>query len=351
MIGDLFPEQKGLLYCDLLKKTKDLNAQCDGWSLLHYCMHQMGQVSEEERGYLFDMIHYLVRQGARLDLEDDRGRTPISFASSVGSEIDEEFWDFLIEKGANLNPLDSYIPPLHVACSLPGKSIRDFLAKGANPYALDEYNRTALHCLAIHGAPKSEVSLQNLELLLSVCPGATAFVDEVGNYPLYYALIFAPKDLWEPILRATPTEVVEKVRAKIATKGVPLTEEKLRLWKTVYRINSPIYFLPGSFQEEPAQSPYLPPGGQDLLKSLDEAVQKKELRVISPAQKSYYAHHDGHGWSYCLFTEKTKQLCAEDPDGFMKEESQKIPFIFSLLYQNPFGVRKASLGVCLFLGK
>ena len=221
-----------------------------------------------------------------------------------------------------------------------GNRFGDFLDKGANPYTLDEFNRTALHCLAIHGAAKADVSRENVELFLSVYPRATALVDELGLYPLYYALIFSPKDLWEPILRATPTDVIEKVRGKIVAKGVPSTEELMRLWKTRYRISSPIYSPPTSLEERPAQNLYLTPRRSDLLSSLDEAIKKKEMPVISLAGQIYYAHHDGEGWAHCLFTKKAKELFAEDPDSFIEEASEGRALFLPSVVRTPLEYEK-----------
>ena len=110
-IGDLFPGKIGTLYSDLLKETQDLNVQYDGWSLLHYCMYQIDRVPEGKKHYLFDLIRYLVREGARLDLEDDRGRVA-DFVCLFGRLSDR--WGILgfsYREGCRAKPIRLLHPP------------------------------------------------------------------------------------------------------------------------------------------------------------------------------------------------------------------------------------------------
>lgn len=296
-IETLCPQRFRTIYLELLSKTEDLNAQYEGWSILHYTLYQIENLILTSLPSSIAFIQYLLTHGANLQLQDLQQREPIYFFQSDTEGKYDAIWNILIQNGAKVNPENRPVTPLHTAAIL-GNGIEDFLKRGANPYARDKFQRTPLHCAAIHSQYFSAACQTNITCLLDYSPEAIGWKDSFGNYPLYYGMLFGFSEIQIELLAASSVTVIEEVFAKISEESFPQGEIEILERKGAYSFYDPIYRVPGPLL-------ILKGGGgpqekkkKEALEALSEAKKSKQV-VIHANEKTYYAHHDGHGWKHC----------------------------------------------------
>ena len=191
----------------LLKRGADINAMAGGKGFdhsdydlgtpLHLAARQSEYLYTDFRGTLLDLypivieykpavVEALLAHGARIDLEDDRGYTPLHWA--VGVDIDEDSphtevkrtaalktAELLIEHGADVNshPEEGHWTPLHAALGSDAgiEIVTLLLNHGAD---VEIGNESALYS-ASHSYASSDDGFEVIKLLLD--RGATQYVN------------------------------------------------------------------------------------------------------------------------------------------------------------------------------
>ncbi|MDB5099882.1 MAG: ankra2 [Cyanobacteria bacterium RYN_339] len=98
----------------------------------------------------FSMVKYLAESGANLNVRDEEGYTPLTWASQHGNT---RVADYLIAHGANLNPLDrgGYTPLMWACQEGHFSTVALLLEKGANPWVRNWRGQTAIDLAAMYG--------------------------------------------------------------------------------------------------------------------------------------------------------------------------------------------------------
>ncbi|MDP4174997.1 MAG: ankyrin repeat domain-containing protein [Bacteroidota bacterium] len=156
-----------------------------------------------------DMIKLLLDNGAKVNVKDKQGQTPLFIACSSGLIADEkraELVELLISKGAktetvaNVNMYATATPLLYAAMNGFVKTAGLLIQKGANPRAKDEEGNNALYWI-IKGDPSTVQTSDKIELIkLFLSKGvdpynknvndetAIAFAEQSGSKTLVDAL-------------------------------------------------------------------------------------------------------------------------------------------------------------------
>jgi ankyrin repeat protein len=92
-----FEEGKTVDFIQLSAKLKSVNDTQDGEPLLVYLTRLLG---EDESPGKEDIFRHLVSEGAKLDVQDDRGRTPLS---NLAFNNNLHYFKLLVELGADIN--------------------------------------------------------------------------------------------------------------------------------------------------------------------------------------------------------------------------------------------------------
>ncbi|WP_265021563.1 ankyrin repeat domain-containing protein [Wolbachia endosymbiont (group A) of Icerya purchasi] len=110
--------------------TQDSN---NGWTPIVYAA----------QGSKWDMVKFLIAQGAKFNNEITNQGTPLHFAAQKGNS---NMVQFLLDKGANIEAQDAYNrKPLHIAVDANRLNVVNLLLdRGANLKATDMYGRTSL---------------------------------------------------------------------------------------------------------------------------------------------------------------------------------------------------------------
>jgi len=110
--------------------TQDNN---NGWTPIVYAA----------RGSKWDMVKFLIAQGAKFNNEITYQGTPLHFAAQEGNS---NMVQFLLDKGANIEAQDAYNrKPLHIAVDVNRLNVVNLLlGRGANLKATDMYGKTSL---------------------------------------------------------------------------------------------------------------------------------------------------------------------------------------------------------------
>jgi hypothetical protein len=319
-MNGIFVYNIALNYAQLLNETRDINAKYEGWSLLHCCTYQNGYRRQFTPVFnkMFDLMQYLVKNGADVEAQDNLGRTPIYFQS-----IYKEYLDCLLQAGAQVNPLNPEVMPLHVLASLAGKLVIDLIEKGADVYAIDKYGRMPLHCAAIHCGAHPMYSGKNLRDLVRYAPLSTQHQDNFGNYPLYYAILFGGDYLEEDVYTVeemlgepsqdenlvdflaeySPSIVIDEVLKKIQEEGfleptyegseISNYEEEYKIYDDIYNVPAGIKIMLGGGKEKKVKK------RKELATNLEAKSNNKKEPYIKEG-KTYYLHKDNHGGKHVI---------------------------------------------------
>ena len=292
-----------LVYADLLERTRDVNCTYKGWSLLHYCSFTCSfSGSYSAFKPLLKVVKGLIQLRADVNLRDPEGRTPIYFLSDGGAEDKGRMLRCLLDAGAQVNPENPIVQPLHVTATFLWLQTKFLVRKGANPYALDKFGRMPLHCLVIARA----FMIENAKNLLKHAPLSVEHADNFENYPLYYALVYGKieaevygeiesrvaKEFVQLLLRATSGIVIQRVLRKITE------EQAAPEFPPNLGFNDPIY------QHDDEFSPRIAGGGRaraakpkdGILRELQStAAVAVRNQTYSKGGITYYLHADAHG--------------------------------------------------------
>jgi hypothetical protein len=274
------------IYEKLLKTSRDLNVQHKGWSLLHYCTYVNDYLySDEDRNKTFELMRYLIRHGANVNLQDQFGRTPLFFHSG-----ERRFSDLLLNEGARMNPR-APVQPSHVVSNLMFKKVRALLEAGADPYGLDIYGRMPLHCVICCEVPDLHTIIENIKCLLEYAPFSTEYADRFGYYPLTYAIAFGDDVLIDLLFKHTSTLVISIVMKNLkedrfVIKGLEVNEE--------------LYQVADEFVPRIGGGPKRGPQNKASQKKCTElaaaaAKKTEEEKTYKAHGKTYYLHADKHG--------------------------------------------------------
>jgi ankyrin repeat protein len=154
----------------LLKAGASINAVGNQGSALHYA------VIKNRR----DLVEFLLKNGANVDIPAGLGRTPLHFACN---EKLDGMADVLVLHGANINAVDSLKrAPMHIAALKNSfVLIKYFVQQRARMDARDRDGNTALHLAAQHA------DVRSVEFLLD----SGAEIDSLGSKgrtPLHFAV-------------------------------------------------------------------------------------------------------------------------------------------------------------------
>lgn len=209
----------------------DINAplNTEKWSLLHIAVHEYnsperylfgfsffesGSVykkklhpTNEHSSKIFELIQHLVEFGADVNVADIYSRTPIFFAK------DKLIIDYLIAKGAKINPNTNTLSPLHMQSMLPKTNVSLLLGQGADPFKRDYFGRLPLHC----AAKTIEQSVDNVRALIQSAPYACEIKDNMGFYPLSYACELPNQAIITLLLNSSSHFVIQEVITQIST--------------------------------------------------------------------------------------------------------------------------------------
>ncbi len=346
-ISTIYSGRPKEIYTRILQETYDINAQYEGWTLLHYCVYMFSyEVREpsdlllflyadsgeqppniEETGQrLLNLIQYLLLHGADAAKEDKYGRTPIYFASTLYASQDalnKQYWDLLQPTPVLLNPLNQHVQPLHVVASLTQKFVIDFITRGAKTDALDENGRMPLHCATMH--TNFDKEFYNVKALVSFEPKSLEHADKFGNFPLYYAAIFATPDCFDFVLEHTSRNTILAVLEKLTQTVFFADQEQLQELEQTYKIYDPIYNVPAELKIMFGAGPKAKK--KDLKACLEESLEKKKTTYSKDGIAYYDTYHDGHGWKHVLSSAIYKQKFQDQRD-FIKSTKNGQPAKF-----------------------
>lgn len=392
-IDTIFPDFPGgprEVYTDLLRGTQDINAQYEGWTVLHYCVYRFSYIMQSYRKMpigqeLLNLMKYIIANGADITKTDAYGRTPIYFASiwdASQSDLNKQYCELLFANQNLLIPPNKDVQPLHTVASLSGKLVVDLIEHGAKTDAIDKYGRMPLHCAVIHHMPFDE-GFYNIRALVHYEPRSLEHPDLYGNFPLYYAAIFSAWEVFRFILELSSHNVVMTVLEKI--KQIKFSEDPsselieklndifspcssvesavsvqssglndvgeisliefleeeddddggwLRQLEKDLHIYDPIYNVPPLFK--------VMFGGGPKKKSLEHLI-LKELQKKGDEKKTSYngydTYHDGHGWKHVINEQKYKEKFSKTGQrgfAFSTKDSKPAKFLpdFGKDYQN-----------------
>lgn len=165
----------------LLENGADVNKRCKTDSTpLHYAaMSLHGDIT----------VELLISKSACLDLQDNKGKTPLHLASYFGRE---KRLETLLNYKANFEILDNQgNSPLHLAASRGNNMVVSLLLNaGADPFCRDASGRLPLHVAALNS--KVEVCKKLLQAAVTIDEGATALeiislCDMYGRSSIHHA--------------------------------------------------------------------------------------------------------------------------------------------------------------------
>lgn len=304
-----------------------------GWSLLHLCVYQYDYIvhdnkendlselffiGEMKQNYLRSVklkkiglktltIKLLEHHDININLQDDQGRTPIYFAG------DDWLIKELIKRGAEINPKNDHVSPLHVISSLRNKSILPLITNNADLIKLDQFGRNPLHCAA------AKSSLENvLCLLLYSPPIVLNTYDNFGHTPLSYAIMFNDEAAINVILKCCLEycdinillkfiEDLNTGKLFIPQSNQEMSElsEKLHIYDLIYNVD-PLFKL--YFGGAPKK------GKNSIRDNLKKEIEEKQKNLENSGQifkhgdTVYYLHPDEHGQKHTKFSDKIKKL-------------------------------------------
>ena len=213
---------------EYLKIRPSIKKHLTGLSIAHQSKRVLGQLLIWELGKnnpSMDDIRHLLANGADVNVQDQKGATPLHVAAAKGQK---EFAEFLLANGVDVNVKDQKggtplhwaapkgqievaelllangadvhvqaengLTPLHVATAKGQKEFVELLlANGADVHVQNENGLTPLHWAAMNG--KKEV----VELLLANGVGVNV-QDENGSTPLHWAAMYGKKEVVELLL-------------------------------------------------------------------------------------------------------------------------------------------------------
>ena len=287
-------------FAALISSSRNVDATYKGWSLLHYCSFLCTHSCDDPE--LLDLMQSLVHNGANPNLRDPQGRTPIYFHSGEGD--DGKTLECLLDAGAEINPANDVVAPLHVTASFLWLRTRFLVAKGANPYVLDKFGRMPIHCLV--AAP--DFMMENAENLVENAPLCTEHADNLQNYPLYYAMVYGPREFADFLRANTSGITIRKVLEKIKI------ESQLSHFPPEHFFDDPIY------QHDDEFSPRIAGGGRrkatkpskdEFQKAASDATEKSQKEIFSFGGKKFHLHPDSHGGKHLTFSKNEKMKLAE----------------------------------------
>lgn len=123
--------------------------------------NDVNKITHDSRTYIFwaasrgnlEVIAYLLEKGAKLDVQDSRGSSPMGFAAS-GGQTDTRVYDLLIKAGADIhykNPEGANILLSAIAADKDLKMTDYFISKGLDLHSTDDAGNTAFNYAARSG--------------------------------------------------------------------------------------------------------------------------------------------------------------------------------------------------------
>ena len=315
----IFPSDASY-WTEALEKFKGMNAQVEGWTLLHYCSYQFSYqvdsqyTSGEVKDRLMCLIEYMIEHGGDIESQDEYGRTPIYFASGLSpseNELNDRFWSIFSSNPGYFNPANGDVQPLHTVASLSSKFVIDLVKGGAETGAIDKFGRMPLHCAVIHST--FDKDFLNVRCLTQYELESIEHEDCFNNTPLYYAAILGSEKLLEFMLDISSVPSIDKVLKKLQEDGFLETDKEIEEFETDYCIYDPIYNVPPRFKV------YL--GGMPKGKKNKKTVSEK-MQNASSKKKTQYQDHDtysdGHSEKKHLINEKKYKAKFSDGSGYRK---------------------------------
>ena len=309
LINAVFTNSPLKIFTELLRETRDINATHDGWSLLQFAVYLWSHTND--RSELFELIEKVVENGGNLENLDSHNRSCVYFLSTYEEEkeeedeLDDRLWNLFNPLEAHVNPQNPTVSPLHVLSANGYKYAISHLIAGANPLALDKYQRTPLHVAA--AMTVFDEDFCNVKALVYFNEAPLSMKDQFGKAPLFYAALFGENPLYLFLLERSPPAIVEEVMEQIneldwpdegadAVETNELLEEFERKMMQEYHINDEIYSVPYPLKINLGEAPSKKRAKKLLLQQGAEALEKRKTTLTHEVN----TYHDGHGYKHCM---------------------------------------------------
>jgi ankyrin repeat protein len=170
----------------LLDKGANINARSkkSKWSVLHWAAYRGNR----------DLLCYLMDNGAKINLSDRDGLTPLHVASYRGIS---EIVRLLVDRKAKLNQADKdgYVPVHLAVMRNHWKAVEILIEAGADVRKTDPYKRTILHWSVLIGSNQITDLILKKNTLASV-------KDDFDRIPLHWAAQSGHVDMVDSLIRA-----------------------------------------------------------------------------------------------------------------------------------------------------